>query len=76
MSFKRPDSDIFGEAKDTAPFKKAGSDLKPKDNQLFTPDGERPKPMRTNSSGKNINDTTMSLGGDYPEPPAVTDKVK
>lgn len=76
MSAKRPDSDIFGEVKDTAPFKRAGSDYRPKDAQLFTPDDGRSKPMRTNTTGKNINDTTLSLGGDYPEPPAVTDKVK
>lgn len=85
MSAKPKDNQLFGEREPEPQFKKAGSDLKPKDTGIFdqyTPPhvkraGSELKPADSalfgdrgadkqknlgNSAGKNISDTTISLG--------------
>ncbi|KAG8466671.1 hypothetical protein KFE25_008050 [Diacronema lutheri] len=75
MSHRPADHNIFSDD-GPAKVKMPGSDKRPKDNELFGELGASAQMRKGNSAGKNITDSSLQLGGDYPEPPSVTDKVK
>jgi hypothetical protein len=74
MSSKPQDHNIFSNEPAEA-RKKAGTEHRPADSDIFGASDGAAGAKRGNSAGKNISDTTLDLGSGYPEPAKVTPKV-